>query len=270
MGGTNISKQVTELFQETLVDISTSVINSNITYTTNVVDANQIQNMPVTGNIVGGTLTIGQDVNVENRVYQPVSVERKNQIYNDIMSQVMTVLQSTLEQANEKLNLLQQNVAIYEDNIRSTNYVNFATTVANTTQSVVNNTIRVNQELNRPVTYNEIEGDLDIVQNINIENVIENIVNSKEVTDARNEVVAQLDTGITRDTTMQNIGVSLGIFFAILIMIVILPLVIWGIYRAIKSKSGGGGATKSNSNTTTTSKSKFNSYGISRRRRRNK
>jgi len=228
--GTNVSTQTYDLLQQTLTDITTNIIQQNLTYTTSNVSLSQIANNVVGWNKVEGDLIVGQDAVVENRVYQPVTIDRRNEIVNEIMNQVKNILSSQVEQSNEGLNLGQTNVNTLLTNIQNTNYTNYATTVATTTESVVNSAINVYQQSQRPVIGNTVGGDLKVVQSIDVKNVVENIVDSKEVVEATNQVVNQLLSDIETTTDMSNkfdIGAILAAIFIPLIVFAVIGVTIF-------------------------------------------
>jgi hypothetical protein len=241
--GANVSYSAQSVIQQTMRDVYTSLINSALTYTTNTIHGRQIQETDFSGAVINCPVRLEQVAEVKNRVYQPMTVERKNEFLNDFKNELESAFKQKVKQENKQLNLLQTNADILESRVANLDYTKIATTIANTTQSVVNNQIDISQEQRKYFVNARCEGDrasIEVVQNLKVDNVVENVMDSAETNQIVNDIATELTADLDVTKEQSNIGMFAGIIAAIIIIIIVAAVlgVVGIIPNPFKKKNG--------------------------------
>lgn len=253
MGGglgkhSNTSDATSKTINESVRTAMESVISNNLVYTTSTVNVMQIQTAIFKNVTIPCNVELSQDATVQNKIYQPMTASKKQDLETELNNDLQSLVTKDSDQTSSGA-LGKGNSSNTTNGITSNDISNLSLTIANTTQSVVNNAITVSQEQNLTFIDSSLcypGGTLSGVQNINTSNLVDNIFNSTEVTDAVNTMNNKLasDTAVSEEQTKKglDIGGKLGIIIAV---IVVIAIIVGGI---VAYKKYG----KSSSTTTTT------------------
>jgi len=220
--GAQTSTNVNENVKKAITDMSTEALSEVLTSNTNFVQASQIQEVVYSGKITCD-VTIEQNATVENTVYNEMTDEESNDFQQILENKLSDSFENLTQQQQEDLVLFQANVSVNVNKTRQETFNDLSTLISSTTQNVLNNQIRVNQQ--QKVTFIDAEvlceNGFLIGQNVSIKNVVENVMNSVfENIKFQSASLAQESESL--NSTIQK---QLGIGLDDLLMAIILPFI---------------------------------------------
>lgn len=233
--GTNVSKQATTMINETITDQSTRIMNRTDMYTESDVRASQEMTVNITmGNSIGCPTEINQNMVVKNRVYSKISEKKQQEITRELTTKLKNEIQNKVNQELKDLNLFQTNVSDIENYTRNFDYHDLSLRVSNALAVSVNSAIDASQKATINLNYGDQDctqgGGIFLSQNIDIESIVENVVDSEQVSAAVTKFVKEVDSLVVNETTQKATGINPMMFLLFLLIIpIIIIMVILGI-----------------------------------------
>lgn len=238
--GANASKEDIDVFKKNVTDASTSIMNKTLSYSNNRALASSAQTFSGENlHINCPTIQFINNTSVVSKVFNEMSDTQESTLQKDLQNRMEGIIQSTLEQTNSKFNLFQVNKGSKEETIRSDVYNDLSTTIARTTKQNFNNDISAisTQDISLRDAWltcipSESGGDQGFMvkQDVNLENVMENTMNSTKVDDAILKAIDKLDFTVENANVQKNEGTTP--LQTLLSMAVMIPVII-GVFLII-------------------------------------
>jgi len=233
--GTNVSKQTTTLINETITDQSTKIMNRTDMYTDADVTARQEYTININaGKSIGCPTEIKQGMVIKNRVYSKISEVKQQEITRELTSKLKNEIQNKVKQKLEDLNIFQTNISDIETYTRNYDYHDLSLRVSNALSVSVNSAIDASQKETINLNYGDMDctqgGGIFLSQNMDIESIVENVVDSEQVTEAVTKFAKDMDSLIINETDQSSKGFNPMMFLLFLLLIpIIIIMVILGI-----------------------------------------
>lgn len=279
--GSNVSVQESSVFRQVVTDLSLRSVFENIQSDTDTTTISQIQKGFNFKNakINCGSLIFDQNAIVTKKVYRKMTDEQEQNFKQDLQQQLTDTFKNVSEQTLSGLNLFQSNVSKINNELSTINVADLSTKIASKVKKDVNTTINLSQlqgdmnfegaEINPDPVTNKC--DLKFTQNVNLEQVTENAVNSVLNTEniATNALSATSESDIKGGQKSTGIDpfAWIGIALAIIIVVVLVSM---GISKSITGKFLFNPFKKKSkeNNEIMTNFGKFLGFGKKKRRRR--
>ena len=231
--GTNISKQTTEIINKTITDQSTEIMNSTEMSTRSELTADQKMDVDfrVGGTIRNCDLNFIQNLNIVNKVFSKIDSEMQQQMIKKIEEKLDNEAKSKVLQDISGISLGSTNISNTRTYVENYSFHDLSTLVVNTLANHVNNAIDANQDQQIRVN---IAGDFDcssgdakgliVSQNIDIENIIENTLKDKKVTEAINDFSKEVENVAETETSQTITGIDP---LALAMLIIFIPIILY-------------------------------------------
>lgn len=248
--GANVSKTTTEIVNETITDQSSQIMNSTEMSTRSTLDANQKMDVDfrVGGSIKNCDLNFIQELTIVNKVYSKIDAEAQQMMIKEIEQKLKNEATDKIEQEIKNLPIGVVNKSEANKFVRNYDFHDLSTLVVNTLKNNVNNAIDANQDQQIRVN---IAGDFDcssgdakgliVSQNIDMENIIENTLKDKKITETVNDFSKEVENVAKTEVSQKIAGLDpfafIGMIFGILIVIGAIVLGVIFLPRIMKSSS---------------------------------
>ena len=268
--GAQSSTNVNEAVKEAITDMSTSALSESVTSNTNIVSADQLQEVLFTGKITCD-VTIEQNADVENTVFSEMTDEQTNDFKQLLENKMNDAFENLTTQQQEDLVLFQANVSTNVNKTRQTTINDLSTEISIKSQSVFNNEVRVNQQQKVSFVDAEIlcENGFHVGQNVNIKNVVKNVMKSVFENKKFEEVKQDQGTDAISNTSQSQKGLAIpdiiGLIIGIIVAVVIVSIL--GMYIRARTTPNSGLRKLKIFKGTNWSAAKTTTYGRRRRLR---
>lgn len=237
--GANISNEVNTSITQNLVDQSTKILNETAQYTTNTVTASQIIDASFNNaTIKNCDLDFKQDMKVVNKVYSKLDAAAQADLTNKLQNTIKNSLQATVEQKAKDLVFGLTNVSDINNFTSTYNYSDMSSKLSNSIISSFNSSIDASQSQKLNFDNANIDcsdkGRIYVLQNVDLDNVIENAVDSVQNTEVANDYKAEVTNLVVAASkqTLEGINPMFFLFFLLIIPIGII-FVVWKVYKGL-------------------------------------
>ena len=228
--GANLSTQLNENINKTIVDQSTKVLTSTAGYSTSNLNVSQIQEIDMSGaTIKNCDLNFKQDMKIYNRVYSSLSDTSSQDIQNKMNNTLKSVLKATTEQTIKDLVLFNANLSSVTNRSNNYNYSDMSTKISKELVATFNSAVVGSQ--NQKLTMKGVtidcsdKGAVFVLQTVDISNIAQNVVKSESVTDAVNDYIQNITSDLTAKTEMKILGLDIFAFIGMIVTIVVIILI---------------------------------------------
>jgi hypothetical protein len=241
LGGLNISKTVNNIVNQSLTDLSTSMMVK----LSNDVDAPtiamQIRDVNFTrANFQNCKVTdVSQNINIKQTFKTLIEDNQEVNIEQTLKDQLKTDITNKLDQSNEKLNIGQKNISTIINNVQNINFTDLSKTFDKSLNNNIEAAVDASQTDRSDFTDAKLcgpNGTLNLGQDINIDKVIDQTLASESVIKAVDKVIKESLVGVENVVTQVNKGVdlSIGVIIAICIGGLLLVMIGFVIYKYVK------------------------------------
>lgn len=225
--GTNVSKNITENYNENVINFSQDILNSSTQTATQNINLSQIANIEIENPT--GQICVSQDINSEATYFSSISTDFQTKLENELTNSFNGFIENITEQTNEGLNLFQTNVSVNESINHNKNVSNFAQNVATEINTKAEQNINVDQNLNfkltgpapgpdqPPIVFNTNDcGSAKITQTIDSNATFSAVLDSSGNTESSNKIRNDTEMTVKNMTTQLNKGICLECLLAML------------------------------------------------------
>jgi hypothetical protein len=235
--GTNVSKEVTNIVNQTITDQSTEVINSTVLNRQINLNASQDLDfdLKVGGSIRNCNLQFKQDMKITSDIYDSIDSNTELDLSRKIEETLDNTAKTNVTQAVSGVNFGSTNISTVNKNISNYSFHDLSTTVSNRISSNINNAIDASQKQKIKVDIGGdyicepgSDGGVDIGQNVDIAVIIDSTLKEEKVAKMVNDFVLTATNTSETITDQLAKGIDPFAIFGIILGILFLGLVIFG------------------------------------------
>jgi hypothetical protein len=230
--GTNVSKEVTNIVNQTITDQSTEVLNSTVLNRQINLNASQDLDfdLKVGGSIKYCAINLKQDMKITSDIYDSIDSNTELDLSRKIEETLDNTAKTEVTQAVSGVNFGSTNISTVNKNISNYSFHDLSTTVSNRISSNINNAIDASQKQKIKV---EIGGDyicepgglgsgINIGQNVDIAVIIDSTLKEEKVAKMVNDFVLTATNTSETITDQLAKGIDPFAIFGIILGILIL------------------------------------------------
>jgi regulator of replication initiation timing len=246
LGGLNISKTVNNIVNQSLTDLSTSMMVK----LSNDVDAptiaTQIRDLNFTrADFTNCAITdLSQKINIKQTFKTLIEDNQEVNIEQTLKDQLKTDITNKLDQSNEKLNIGQKNISTIINNVQNINFTDLSKTFDKSLNNSIEAAVDASQTDKLDFTDAILcapNGTFRLGQDINIDKVIDQTLASESVIKAVDKVIKESLVGVENVVVQENKGLDMGLIIALAVIggVILIALFVFLIYKFNKQIKNG-------------------------------